>query len=385
MKRTGLIIAILGFLFFAAAARAQWLPAKRLTWTPSSSVCPVIAVDLWGKLHVVWQEGIPSDSSHEIFYLQSPDGGATWSAIKRLTWTSGYSSVPALSVDPSGHLHVAWMDDTSGGDEVYYKKSTDGGASWTASRMISWTSSLSVYPAIAADSSGHLHAGWQDYTPGNPEIYYRMSPDGGGLWTASKRLTWNSSPSQNPAICAESPGHVHVVWHDYKPGNAEIYYRSSTDGGAIWTVSKRLTWTSGLSLDPAIAIYPSGHLHVVWVDRTPGNSEIYYKNSPDGGVSWSPNKRLTWSLGDGYCPTLSGDPYGHLHVVWDDGTPGNEEIYYKQSTDGGASWTPSKRLTWTSVNSWYPVIAVDSFGNLHIVWYDLTPGNWEIYYRKYIH
>jgi len=29
-------------------------------------------------------------------------------------------------------------------------------------------------------------------------------------------------------------------------------------------------------------------------------------------------------------------------------------------------------------------IAVDSFGNPHVVWQDDTPGNREIYYRKFI-
>jgi len=46
---------------------------------------------------------------------------------------------------------------------------------------------------------------------------------------------------------------------------------------ADWTSAKRLTWTSGHSLDPAIAIDSSGNLHIVWHDDTPGNYEIYYK------------------------------------------------------------------------------------------------------------
>jgi len=35
-----------------------------------------------------------------------------------------------------------------------------------------------------------------------------------------------------------------------------------------------------------------------------------------------------------------------------------------------ADWTPAKRLTWTSGISNYPAIAVDSSGNLHLVWAD---------------
>ena len=50
------------------------------------------------------------------------------------------------------------------------------------------------------------------------------------------------------------------------------------DAAADWSPVKRLTWTSGRSYDPAMAIDSSNTIHVVWNDSTPGNYEIYYKN-----------------------------------------------------------------------------------------------------------
>jgi len=46
-------------------------------------------------------------------------------------------------------------------------------------------------------------------------------------------------------------------------------------------------------------------------------------------------------------------------------------------------WTPSQGLPWTTGDSKFPAIAVDSSGNLHVVWWDDTPGNSEIYYKTY--
>jgi hypothetical protein len=71
-------------------------------------------------------------------------------------------------------------------------------------------------------------------------------------------------------------------------------------------------------------------------------------------------------------------------VVWEDLTPGNWEIYYNMSPNGGATWASSQRISSTSDDSRRPAIAADSFGNLHVVWPDWTPGNSEIYYRKFI-
>ncbi len=256
-------------------------------------------------------------------------------------------------------------------------------AQWTPAKRITWTPDSSKGQTIAVDSSGHLHVLWYDYwEPGNTEIYYKKSPDGGTTWTAGKRLTWTSGGSYSPAMAIDSSGNLQVVWEDSTPGNSDIYYKKSPDAGASWTAVRRLTWTSGNSHSPTIAADPSSRLHLVWDDDTPGNSEIYYKKSPDAGATWTAVKRFTWTSGTSSAPDVAADTTGNLYVLWNDNTPGSGEIYYKKSPDAGASWTAVKRLTWNSGYSASPAIGADASGTLHVVWYDYTPGNWEIYYRN---
>ncbi len=380
MKRTALTLLVLGLLFFAQNAQAQWTPAKRISWTWGSSEQPAIAVDSSANLHVVWHDFTPVEA--EIYYKQSKDGGDSWSYVRRLTWTSGGSYSPAIAVDSSDHLHVVWYDDTPGDHQIYYKKSEDGGDSWTASRRIIWTSGGAFVPAIAVDSLDHLHVVWYDSTSGKFDTYYKKSTDGGDSWTASQRITWTSGYSYVRAIAVDSSDHLHVVWYDDTPGDYEIYYKKSENGGDSWTASQRLTRTSGSSQYPAIAVDSSGLLHTVWYDATPGNSEIYYRKSEDGGDSWTPVQRLTWTPDTSWVPVIAVDSSDYLHVVWYDSTPGNFEIYYKMSENGGDSWSAAQRLTWTSGPSQFPAIAVDSSDSLHVVWHDLTPGNLEIYYKR---
>ena len=235
-------------------------------------------------------------------------------------------------------------------------------------------------PAIAVDSFGYLHVVWEDTTPGNNEIYYKQSTDGGASWSTNKRLTWTSGSSREPAIAAYGYGILHVIWQDLTTGDYEIYHKVSIAAGAAWSTSKRLTWTPGYSRLPAIAVDSSGNLHMVYQDDTPGNPEIYYKQTTDNGATWSTGKMLSprgiYPLWDeSRCPAIAVDSFGYLHVVWEDNTPGNNEIYYKQSTDTGATWSTNKRLTWTAGDSESPAIAVDSSDNLHLVWHDFTPGN----------
>ncbi len=379
MKRIGTVIVGVVMLLIAQAAQAAWGTSTRLTWSAGSSGIPALAIDSADKLHLVWQDDTPGNS--EIFYKKSLDGGLTWTAGQRLTSNLGSSLYPAIAVDSSANLHAVWTDDTPGNFEIYYKKSTDGGSTWTTGQRLTSNSGSSRNPAIAVDSTANLHLVWEDQTPGNWEIYYRKSTDGGTSWTTSQRLTLNLGQSRSPAIAVDSTGDLHVVWTDSTPGNSEVYYKKSSDGGTSWITSQRLTFNSGYSVSPAIAVDSTGDLHVVWMDSTPGNYEIYYSKGSNGGASWTARQRLTFNAGESGAPAVAVDSTTDPHVVLLDDTPGNYEIYYKKGSKGGTSWA-GQRLTWNSGYSGYPAIAVDSAGDLHVVWADFTPGNYEIYYKK---
>jgi len=381
MKRPGLVMIMIGLFVFAQAAQAQWTSVKRLTWTSGHSTYPVIGRDISGALHIYWQDYTPGDG--EIFHKKSEDQGAVWSPSERLTWNSGASGWPVFTPDAGNYLHVLWEDDTYGKAEIFHKMTTDGGGTWLAGKNLSKTAGDSWNAAVVFDASGELHALWNDNTPGNYEIYYTRSTDRGDTWTASQRITWTSADSWAPEMVVDFLNNIHVVWFEYTAGNAEIFYKKSTDQGITWSASQRLCWTSGFSLEPAITADFSNNIHVAWSDNSPGNSEIYYRKSTDKGNTWAPLRKLTWTAGESTYPRIVFDAWNNIHLVWQDNTPGNLEIYYKKSTDGGVIWSTAQSLTTTFGNSCNPSLAVDTSGNVHVVWHDDTPGNFEIYYKKH--
>ena len=202
---------------------------------------------------------------------------------------------------------------------------------WTTNKQITNTLGDSKYPAIAVDGS-NIYVAWQDNTPDllNEEIYFKRSVDGGVNWITNKRLTNNAGgnyDSQYPAIAVDG-SNIYVVWEDNTSGNEEIYFRRSVDGGVTWKTKKRLTNNAGYSQYPAIAVNGS-NIYVVWTDSTPGNYEIYFRRSVDGGVTWKTNKRLTNNAGVSYAPAVAVNS-SNIYVVWTDTTPGNKEIYCKK-------------------------------------------------------
>jgi hypothetical protein len=320
----------------------------------------------------VWNDLTPGNS--EIFYKKSTNGGGVWTT-KRLTFGSGFSTEPAIATDTNDNIHVVWHEDAKS-VEILYKKSTNSGTSWTQKRL-TWGGG-NWYPDIATDGNNNIHIFYEGGQSGNFEIYHKKSTNGGGTWT-TKRVTWTSKSSGHAAIAIDTNNRINIVWQDYTPGNYEIYYKRSTNGGTSWR-TKRLTWSSESSINPKIAADSNNRIHIVYEDDTPGNRELYYKKTTNGGISWT-TKRLTWSSAYSYAPAVATDSNNRIHVSYMEEVNGNSEIFYKRSTNGGTSWT-HKRLTWSSGHSGYPAIAITAGDNIQMVYEDNLPGNTEIYHKK---
>ena len=377
MKKA-VIMLLIFFFSILSSLFAQWEPDERLTFDAADSYtsennawCVAAEED---TVHVVWYDH--RDGNWEIYYKRSTDGGTSWETDTRLTDNSVQSWYPSIAVEGSD-VHVVWYDIRDGNWEIYYKRSTDGGTSWGTDTRLTDNINFSWYPSVAVEGS-NVHVVWYDTRDGNWEIYYKRSTNGGTSWGTDTRLTNNPVQSWYPSIAVEGSD-VHVVWYDIRDGNWEIYYKRSTNGGTSWGTDTRLTDNPAESRHSSIAVSGS-NVHVVWRDKRDGNHEIYYKRSTNGGTSWGTDTRLTENNVSSQYPSVVGSG-NNVHVVWIDLRDGNDEIYYKRSTDGGTSWELDTRLTNDPASSLYPSVAV-SGSYVHVVWCDERDGNWEIYYKR---
>ncbi|MBK6772361.1 MAG: T9SS type A sorting domain-containing protein [Ignavibacteria bacterium] len=375
MKITTLIIFI---IISVSSVIAQWQPEVRLTNNSSESL--ISSNNAWcvassgSVVHVVWYDY--RDGNSEIYYKRSIDGGVSWSADMQLTNDPASSWNPSVTVSGSV-VHVVWQDDRNGNTEIYYKRSIDEGGNWEADTRLTNNASSSVSPSVTV-SGPAVHVVWFDNRDGNEEIYYKRSLDFGGSWGTDIRLTNNSAISRNPSVTASGSA-AHVVWEDNREGNWEIYYKGSIDEGVNWDPDTRLTNNTANSWYPSVSSSGSD-VHIVWSDDRDGNLEIYYKGSINKGVNWDADTRLTNNSAASRTPsvTVSGQA---VHVVWDDRRGGaSGEIYYKRSTDAGVSWIADTQLT-VNFASQNPSVSVSGTA-VYVVWKDYRDGNWEIYSKQ---
>jgi hypothetical protein len=361
---------------------AQWQPEVRLTNNPASSsagfgASHTIAAN-GNVIHTVWIDN--RDGNNELYYKRSTDNGLTWGTDTRLTNDTAFSIHPSISV--SGlFVHVTWTDKRDGTHEVYYKRSTDGGLSWGADTRLRDVLTGTSYNYSSITTSGsNLHVVWFDWRDGNAEIYYKKSTDNGDTWSADTRLSNNAGLSFIPVV-AVSGSNVHVVWYDSTNGNWEIYYKRSTDNGTSWGADTRLTNNSSDSKWPSITV--SGSIvHVAWTDNRSGTYGIYYKRSTNGGTSWSSDVSLTRKnyFNIYPCLTVNGT---NVHLVYQNlNNHGNGyDIMYNTSINNGSSWGTEVQLTNNASASTYASI-VFSGSALHVIFMDDRNGNNEIYYKE---
>ena len=366
---------IINLILFSCAmlSYAQWQTEVRLTnntdedrssfnnskWIASQGT----------DIHLVWFSG--NSGVHNLLYMKSTNQGMTWGNISYITSLVDAEQYPSLCLDGTINpvIHVAWQDYRFAPNyEVYYKRSTNRGVSWESEIRISDGYENSQYPSIAASGST-VHIVW---TEGN-SVFYKRSSDGGVTWLGSANGILLAEGIM-PAISLTGT-YIHIVFQK----DDEIYYVNSINDGLSWGAATRLTYDAAISRNPGISV-SGNNIHIVWHDIRDGNYEIYYKKSGDGGLNWETDKRLTNDSYTSYHPSVFASD-SIIHVVWYD-VIYNYRVLYKKSLDGGANWEADVLLENSDAGgSFNP--SVTAFGTyVLVVWEDTRDGNSEIYYTR---
>lgn len=212
-----------------------------------------------------------------------------------------------------------------------------------------------TWPVLTVDGKGTLHAVWHARgRPGPPvddsATYLSRSIDRGKTFTVAKI----GEPSNTfiNAVIAWSPmggpdGTLHLAYHSTTARKVEfeydVFYRRSADGGVTWSDEKTLNDDDPSDLfvqvHPNMTLAPDGRIDVAWWDfrNDTGNfaNDVYMTSSPDNGITWTKNLRVTDQsvnrrIGPWFGNADIRQPPGlvsrdeYTLVVWDDTRNGDE-------------------------------------------------------------
>ncbi|MBU4256171.1 MAG: fibronectin type III domain-containing protein, partial [Candidatus Thermoplasmatota archaeon] len=304
--------------------------------TPSETnwqYTPAIAAYGENDVYVVWEQ------DYKIYYARSTTGGDSFETKVQVSDVGGsgiYNDVPDIAVDSNGVIYVVWAYDTGTDYTISIDKSTDGATFGTDVRVDDDTVTVVSNPSIAIDSANNILVTYE----GNDHVYYTKSIDGGAHFSASVRVDDSTSYTADSSMGVGADGKIFVALQY----GGDIYVAMSSDGGATFGTDVKVnddTTDKGQYL-PSLAVHPCGKVFVAWKDGRSGAKEIYFANSTDGGATFNTNIKVTdqppaATYDHGY-PSLAVGDDTEVYIAWQDKRSGVEytAIYFSQAPD--ATW-----------------------------------------------
>jgi hypothetical protein len=217
--------------------------ALRLTGPRTEDDYPVLARGRDGTIWLAYVEYTPGpklDRERVLagnFDLLEPKGngdqvvlmrfdGKTWrparevSAPERVIWR------PTVAVDGKGTVWVAWSQRAEGGDwEIFYRKHTpptrNKEGEWSAITRLTKNPGSDFNVVATTDSAGVVWLAWQAWRQDNFDIMLAAMADR-HPWSKPRVVSNSKANDWNPAIAADSKGHVYVAWDTYDKGNYDV-------------------------------------------------------------------------------------------------------------------------------------------------------------------
>lgn len=334
-------------IYHTVRHNGAWSPPENVSSSPNPSFIPVLLNDWTGNLHLFWGEQIgippgprprPTDiywrmltssgwtDAISLLHEDSSQGFAPPSAVsatdgrifltvmrplspyppevRLLSRTSGVwgnprylkrEIVPSITRDSSGTLWIAYLmgvpdSITPDGNSVLTINSTDEGATWSDSIIVSRSGLLFAYtPQILTDALGWHHIIWLKLTHPNqgvPRSVFHTRSFDGIAWQTPVNVTEGNDAMYGSFGCvADRYGRVHLV----VKGDTTLYYYVFSDNS--WSPAQQVPLGGTYPLFVALAISPSQVLHLVWSGWDSVSTGVYYsqrdialsaKSAPEG-------------------------------------------------------------------------------------------------------
>jgi hypothetical protein len=188
---------------------------------------------------------------------------------------------------------VAWTGYTTG--RLYLRTSADSGSTFGPARYIGKTSNWEpgTYPFYLAEPAIAIGTGvtYVAYLSAANTLSVRRTTDQGVTWSSPKPISTTTSEGYTLVATGSS---ALLAYTSTASGSMQALYRRTTNKGATWSSARAFAASSNgrFSTRPQFALR-AGVLAVAFKHGRPGDSPIWYRQSTDFGLTWSPLTRAS--------------------------------------------------------------------------------------------
>lgn len=161
---------------------------------------------------------------------------------------------------------------------------------------------------------------------------YRRSTNGGTSFGNTINLSNDATASWHPVAVAYGDNHFYIAWTSWQ--DHEILYKTSVSGGTSFGNAINLSNDPGKSAYARIAVSSNNNVNVLWVGNTPGNEDVFFRKSSAGGAGFGCTLNLSDSNSAGVkgridLAIVSGG--NNIFTTWMADAAVNNDIYFRTS------------------------------------------------------
>lgn len=168
------------------------------------------------RIVAAWRHVYPGEQ-RDIAFTQSMNGGRSFSAPVRVSedhwkFDGCPENGPAIAIDSSGVVHVAWVtprDGTAGAPLALYTASTTDGATFSTRRLLP-TAGAVAHVQLVAGHDGNLTLAWDEATPMGRVVRVAHGTVDGDKTVFGRSVTM-PGVGDHPALAAADSGTI-VAW-----------------------------------------------------------------------------------------------------------------------------------------------------------------------------
>ncbi len=341
---------------------------------------------------------------YDVYAATRSPGSSAWNSPVIITDPARQMAIrPDVAVGSNGTIYTVWTDKRSGfNNDIYFSRSTDGGATWSANVDIIPPVNHDpnqVEPAIALDprlgNNNVIYvASLENPASGQMFIDFSRSTDGGSTWTF-QRLTYPVGPTiykiGSQALAVDAQGRIYLIFDELDTLDTRSFFTTSNDGGQTWKEMIPLTPPFDGCLvahHPALDLGNTGVIYVAYVEtyHTGCNHDdkagVHIKviRSANEGQNWENPilavfawpKDILQNVGLAVLPNGFGVTDDEIVIAWSD-SPAKFQLYSVGSKNGGASWGDPVKISDAAgsenINADFPQLLIAD-GIVQAIWRD---------------
>ncbi|NHI92960.1 MAG: hypothetical protein EAX96_10700 [Candidatus Lokiarchaeota archaeon] len=363
-----------------------------------------IDTDYDNNVHLVWYEtssNNASGSDQDIFYIFKNSSADKWESMDVVSSESdSFSNFTRIVVDQNGYPHVVWQDmsdyDSAGTDaDIFYKYKNMSSGTWTTTEVVSRQSTNdSTIPYMDLDAFGNPYVTWGDFTDISgsvgidSDVFFSRKLSSSSEWSSMQLISDASTgDSYLVWIVFDNYDFIHFFWSDrtnYQNSGTDIdvFYKNIT---LKWFASSTHVISTESSIycgTPSFEVDNNGNIHVVYFEDSSPYREVYYKCWNVTTETWSDRELLSTGIFHAYVCELAVDSKGNIHVVWDQDGP-YWDVVYRMRNATTNTWESIVGLKTATYSAWEGRIVIDTADNVHVAWsqYEETGTIPDIQYR----